>query len=118
MFPKEKLDKYIEYFKEEQQSYYTIERGYISYDETINTFIKDFYKYDMIDIDYMDNIHPYIEKKINLQDIIKNADISIIKSILTFYIRGDRFNEGMIAEAIDEEIFLKALIKLKNIQEN
>jgi hypothetical protein len=112
MLTKEKIDAYIAFFDDDKQSFYNTTDKYIEYDKTVDMFIKDCYNSNMMDTEYMSRLEGYIEKGIDLKSLIEKADTSILKAILTFYIRGERFSEGMVANAIDKKIFVTILKKL------
>lgn len=112
MLSKEKIEGYIKFFDDERQSFYKTTDKYITYHETVEIFIKDCYDSNMMDTEYLSKLEGYIEKDIDLKRFIETADIPILKAILTFYIRGDRFSEGMIAKAIDKKIFATILNNL------
>lgn len=112
MFTSEKLKKYMKFFNDESICFYEYRNGYVYYHEMVDEFINDFYNSNMADTEYNNNLNSYIEKGIPLSNLIKTADIALIKSILTCYIRGERFYEGMIAKGIEEKIFSIALKRL------
>lgn len=114
MLTNKKIDEYIIFFKD-TQNFYNIIDGYIRYHNTVDQFIKDCYSSNMMDTEYLSKLDGHIKNGIEPKELIYTSDIEMLKVILTFYIRGDRFNEGMIANAIDKKIFLDILKKLNNI---
>ncbi|SCJ84774.1 DUF6508 domain-containing protein [uncultured Clostridium sp.] len=115
----EKIKDYIEYFKNKNNIFYkyikctekdsAIYMGGIDYTAKVNEFINFFYNSDLVDYDYATNIKMHCRDYNKLHELIYDADISLLKSILTYYIRQDRFCDGMIAMAIDNNVFENSL---------
>jgi hypothetical protein len=121
------LIKYIDYFSDdkiefckwttpEQQEDGVIVMGYPSYDEGVSRFIDDFYKSDLIDGGYLESLERYGTKASTPAELIVTADIDLLKAILTYYVRQERFCDGAWAEAIEEKVFLKILLRLKELR--
>ena len=51
----------------------------------------------------------------NIQDQIRNADIKTLRKLMTSYIRGDRFNEGLFISAIANGHITNILLRLKEL---
>lgn len=75
--------------------------------------LHQFHKYlrnqDLLDTNYLNNYQ-----------LLQDKDISImtqeeVLTSLTFFIRGDRFCEGLLASALEDGTFLKLLIRLKQV---
>lgn len=53
------------------------------------------------------------------KDMIKvinhTTDIEMIRAVLTYFVRQERFQEGLWAEAVEKKIFLMILLKLKDL---
>lgn len=129
MFSDKQILKYIDYFSNdkiefckwvnpERQEDGTIATGYPVYDEGVRKFIDDIYKSDLIDGKYLDNLKKYDIEALTPEGLIETADIGLLKSILTYYVRQERFCIGAWAEAINKKIFLKVLVRLKELKEN
>ena len=88
---------------------------YPVYDEKFEGFIRELYKTDLLKGDYLE----YIDKnKIdfdNIDEVIKESDIELLKAILTYYVRQERFCDGIWIKAIDEGVFLKILYRLNEL---
>lgn len=86
------------------------------YDEELLQFVDEFYKSNLAVHDYIsvmnrNNLHNADE----INSAIAEADIELLKAILTGYIRQERFNEGLWIDAIKEKVFLKVLNRFKEI---
>lgn len=112
MLTKDKIKTYIDFFEDENQVFYNFTDRYISYHKTVDMFIEDCYNNNMMDTEYMTRLKGHLEKNRDLDKLIATAELMELKAILTFYIRGERFNEGMMSKAIDDKIFLNILKKL------
>lgn len=86
--------------------------GSIDYSSKVNEFINFFYASDLVDYDYVSNIEKYCRGSNKIHELIYDADISLLKSILTYYIRQDKFCDGMIAMAIDNNVFENILERI------
>ena len=114
MLTNEKIEKYLNFFEDKTVTFYNITDGYFEYHDTIIKFIDDCYESDMLDSNYLGKIKRYKSENKDLKDLIEDADIDLLKSILTFYIRGERFCDGMIASSFEDEIFRRILSRLSN----
>ncbi|HBW37723.1 DUF6508 domain-containing protein [Desulfosporosinus sp. BICA1-9] len=122
----QKLLEYISYFEDESLDLYmshrpsetndgVLEMDYPIYDEKLHSFIKDVYDSDLLINNYFD----YLEKnqidtgKINIY--IAEADIQLLRAILTHSVRGERFCDGFWGQVIKEKIFLNVLYRLREL---
>ena len=118
----EKIKDYIEYFKNKNNIFYryikgaekdsVIYMGSIDYSPKVNEFINFFYNSDLVDYDYATNIEKCCIDCKKIHELIYDADMSLLKSILTYYIRQERFCDGIIAMAIDNNVFENILEKI------
>lgn len=65
-----------------------------------------------MDYAYATNIEMYCRDLNKLHELIYDADINLLKSILTYYIRQERFFDGTISKAIDNNIFENILERI------
>ena len=119
MLKYEKILKYIEIF-EKDNNYGEWHGGledkkpgeimtwpYVKYSNNVISFIDDVYNNELIDFDYLTN-HIEIEDK-----SIDDYTIENVITELTFYIRGDRFCDGLLYGAFEDGTILKLLKILK-----
>ncbi|MDW5300142.1 MAG: DUF6508 domain-containing protein [Sedimentibacter sp.] len=92
------------------------EMSYPNYDETLIDFTEDVYKSSLMCKDYLDiiNLHSIYDDD-KMITALDNDDLVITSAILTFYIRQERFCDGLWAVAVDKKIFLKILKRLKKV---
>jgi ADP-ribosylglycohydrolase len=120
----EKLCKFLPYFKTatmesvckwtpaektEEKQYIT---PYPTYDKTLLEFIDEVYNSNLLYTDYMSvtqNLHE------ELNNVIKTADLDLLRAILTYHVRAERFGDGAWATAVEEKVFLRILKRLKEI---
>jgi len=112
MLTNNQLKTYLNIFKDDTITFFEYTNGYVRYNEVVRNFISDCYKSDMMDTDYLTNLKKYLDENVNLSELIESANIDLLKSILTFYIRGERFCEGMIANSFKEKVFKRILSRL------
>lgn len=86
--------------------------GGIDYSPKVNEFINFFYNSELVDYDYVTNIKMHCRDYNKLYELIYDADISLLKSILTYYIRQERLCDGTIAMAIDNNVFENILERI------
>jgi len=80
--------------------------------EKLTSFIDEVYKTDLIDIEYLSYLESHIPKESNLSDYIENADFRLLRAILTYYVRQERFQEGLWLGAVQDGILGKILLRM------
>ena len=124
------LFEYISYFEDESvqfcnwQSSEQHEDGeYVIphpiYNDRLREFIQCVYDSDLMLNDYMS----YLDQEIgNGYDAIKvineTKDIKTLRAVLTYFVRQEMFCDGSWAEAAENKIFLKILLKLRELRKN
>ncbi|MUV37637.1 Thiamine phosphate synthase [Lentibacillus sp. JNUCC-1] len=86
---------------------------YPTYDPTLKQFINTFSATTLMHPNYID-----ITRQLPTQDkvqAIDSADFEQLRAILTGYVRQERFNEGTWAQAVADNVFLKILKRLREI---
>lgn len=121
---------YIAYFKNDNNDFYNYNRGkkekevvtlgYITYSQKVLNFIKDATDIEFLyNGNYLNWISSDEDKNYNIvKSKIDRANIEKLREILTYYLRGERFCEGLLASSIDEGIILKILYRLKVLSED
>lgn len=112
-----KLLKYIPYFENEEIEFCIWKSGYPEYDATFDQFIKDVYDTDLLEGNYLNYLN---ENTVGNEypRYIASADLDLLKSILTFIVRSERFCDGAWDQAIKEKTFLRILYRLKELEED
>lgn len=124
----QKILEYISYFENvsydeachwgggEESGDGTITMGYPIYSRELKSFIYEVYKTDLFDINYGGTLEEYrLPMSHQLAGAIDTADIELTKAILTCYIRQERFCEGLWGEAVKNRVFLKLLLRLRQL---
>jgi hypothetical protein len=107
------LLNYIPYFEDENIVFCRWEGMYPQYDEKLKDFIKEVYKTDLMKSNYLD----YLDERLLNRDYaiaVPTADFELLKAILTFYVRQDRFSEG--AWASSRGCVFKYALSIKGIR--
>lgn len=122
------LIQFIDYFEEESTVYCTWQPtvrsdsgtyilGYPEYDDRLLVFIQAVSDSGIMVQDYMGKLKETLDS--NHNDTIKMIeninDLDTVRALLTYYVRAERFGEGSWASAAENKIFLKILIKLKEL---
>jgi len=88
-----------------------------SYNEQISAFINTIYALDILDKEYMTTIQSCsIHTPEQLDSALNNADEKLAIALLTYYVRQERFCDGLWATAIRENIFLRIIERLRELQ--
>jgi hypothetical protein len=117
------LLSYIEYFTEPSNNFFkwsefkkdedgVIALPYCSYSERVLEFQKAVYDTGFV---FKGNYAQGVTEKENPLEFIENCDLETLRKLLTFFIRRERFCEGMLASAIKNGFILKILERLKEL---
>ena len=86
------------------------------YETQFLNFIKDVSNSDLMDLTYKKNLEEYGFKSNNeLVKAIDSANFKMVKAILTYYVRQERFCDGLWGQAIKEGIFLGLLKRIETV---
>ncbi|MBN2982344.1 DUF6508 domain-containing protein [Cohnella algarum] len=86
---------------------------YPIYDERVVAFINTVYECDLLNRDYFQTIKSYgICTAKELDNAINDADSRVVIALLTYYVRQERFCDGLWGKAIEEKIFLRLIKRL------
>lgn len=124
----EKLFGYIKYFENDNVDFYrwqsskredgVITMSYPVYDKKLREFIQDVYESGIMLNDYQSLIRSDISTGDEAIMLINNTDNpDMLRALLTYFVRQERFSEGSWAEAANKRIFLSILLKLKSMEE-
>ena len=84
------------------------------YDQRFLEFIEEVYESGLIDIAYFSILNQYLTRSFNnVVEIIEEADLELLSAVLAYYVRQERFGEGVWETAMKDRIFLKVLKRLK-----
>ncbi|MCK9335180.1 MAG: DUF6508 domain-containing protein [Candidatus Cloacimonetes bacterium] len=87
---------------------------FVNYSPEMISFIDEVYKTDLIDIEYLSYLESHIPKESNLSDYIENADFRLLRAILTYYVRQERFYDGLFQGAVIDKTIYRILLKLND----
>lgn len=93
--------------------------AYPIYDQRLTNFIGDVSRLDLLDTDYLATL-----QRAGLAELpamvasIEGADLALIKGILTYFIRQERFCEGLWVQAVEEGVFYRLVIRLLQLRED
>ncbi len=130
-----RLYEFINYFKDTNRVFCTwksenptddqIILGYPVYSKELENFISEIYKSDLLKSDYLPYLYSlkeadYLLRIICTEEIkeyIEKAEFETIRAILTFYIRQQRFNEGIWESVAKKGIVYKLLTRIKELND-
>ena len=129
--PYSELYPYIDYFEHLQSKEgYAIpedeerEDGVIRimdycYDQKIYDFFNLVITLELVDYNYLKSLEDAGYFKCDNQaEFIAKADLPILKSLLTFCQRGERFCTGFLVGILDNKVLAKILRRMQEIEEN
>ncbi|WP_368652758.1 DUF6508 domain-containing protein [Ornithinibacillus sp. 4-3] len=123
----QKLCSYLDYFEErtkekdvediEQLSYVRESTPYyISYSREMMNFAKACYEVEFIDFSYTHTLEAHqIHSVEGMEEKVEVADEPLLKAILTKIIREERFVAGAWIAYMKKNLFLKVLLRLKQL---
>ncbi|NWL88434.1 MULTISPECIES: DUF6508 domain-containing protein [unclassified Paenibacillus] len=114
-----KLLSYLDFFQDSGSVFFTEVNGYYRESEEVLRFREALNETGFLLVfDWKTWLHEHeVYKDIShdIQDQIRNADIEILRKLMTSYIRGDRFNEGLFISTIVNGHIANILLRLKEL---
>jgi hypothetical protein len=114
-----KLLSYLEFFQDSSSIFFTEVNGYYLESEDVRRFRKVLNDTGFLLVfDWKKWLHDnevYTNINYNIQEQIRNADLETLRKLMTSYIRGDRFNEGLFISAIGNGHITNILLRLKEL---
>jgi len=122
-----KLFDYIIYFEDENIQYcqwVNVELGekgtqilpYPKYDNKLLEFIQAVYDSGIMMDDYVIYFKDRIGSSSDVISVIQNTnEFDILRAVLTYYVRQERFQEGLWGKAAEDKIFLTILLKMRDL---
>lgn len=110
-------DEIVRWGGDDRSSDGIITLPYPIYDERVEAFIKTVYECDLLNRDYFETIKSYgICTAKELGNAINDADNRLVIALLTYYVRQERFCDGLWGKAIEEKIFLRLIKRLFELE--
>ncbi len=114
----DKLLSYIDYFEHADDKaggwvFPPSGSPYTEYELQFNSFIKDVYDSDILNTKYLEHLDPYLKANQDIRTLVPTADLDLLIAIFTYFIRQDRFCEGLWIGAIIDKTFYNILTRLK-----
>ena len=116
----DKLLSYIDYFSAagKDEGTWVLKPGefpYVNYSEVLSSFIKDVHETDLMDSEYLPYLKEHLPPKTKLADSIESADLRMLRAILTYFVRQERFQDGLWQSAVADKTFYRILLRLREI---
>lgn len=113
----DKLLSYIDYFSTAGEevgtwAYKPPDFPYVNYSKEMSSFIHEVYETDLMDTEYLPYLESHLPHGANYAEYIETADSRLLRAILTYYVRQERFCEGLWQSAVQDGIFSKILNRL------
>lgn len=101
----------------EKSSDGTLIMPYPIYNDRVKDFIETIYKLDLLDKAYLETMQSYsINTSEELGNALDDADYRLSIALLTYYVRQERFCDGLWAKAIENKIFLRLIKRLLELE--
>ncbi|MCM3038678.1 DUF6508 domain-containing protein [Paenibacillus motobuensis] len=114
-----KLLSYLEFFQDSSSVFFTEVNGYYQESDDVHRFREALNETGFLLVfDWTTLLHDNeVYKDINhdIQGQIRNADLETLRKLMTSYIRGDRFNEGLFISTIVNGHITNILLRLKEL---
>jgi hypothetical protein len=88
---------------------------YVNYSKEMSSFIHEVYQTDLLDTEYLPYLESIIPREANLIDYIDTTDFRLLRAILTYYVRQERFQEGLWLGAVQDGIQGKILLRIEDL---
>ncbi|GAA0136964.1 hypothetical protein YSY43_38050 [Paenibacillus sp. YSY-4.3] len=111
------IDEAVRWGSGGQDTKGTITLAYPTYHQRVIEFNKVIHEEGLLEPDYLNIIQSYgIETIEELDRAIDGFDHKLSIAILTYYVRQERFSDGLWANAIENKIFLRLLKRLFELE--
>ncbi|MCM3781515.1 DUF6508 domain-containing protein [Neobacillus mesonae] len=115
-----KLLQYLEYFQGRDHVFYYEKNGYLAESEEVLQFRKELDQTGFLVVfdwsEWIQANERFRDIKNDIHDEIKRADLNTLRKLMTSYIRGDRFNEGLFIQVILQGHIKNILMRLQEIK--
>ncbi|MBE9917778.1 hypothetical protein G8C92_27640 [Paenibacillus donghaensis] len=116
----DRLLPYLEIFQDPGQILYTQLNGYICEAEPIGAFRKELEETGFLMVfdwkSWIGEHEMYKDVRQNIQPHIMSSDVETLRKLLTSYVRGDRFSEGLFVEVVTNGKVVQILERLKELR--
>ena len=91
---------------------------YAIYSDKLKAFIKDVYDSGVMVKEYSNELKRLIPdwQTVDIQEVVKTADLYMLRVILTKCIRVDRFNEGSLGRSVQSGLVLAILKRMQELK--
>lgn len=114
-----RLTNYLEFFQNDRSVFFTENMGWRIESPEVSQFREELYATEFLLVfDWVQWINENDEFKNvnnNVKDKIRNADLETLRKLMTSYIRGDRFNEGLFIDVILKGHVTDILLRLQEL---
>lgn len=116
----DRLLQYLEYFQDPGSVFYHEVNGYMCESEKIGSFRKALDDVGFLMVfnwsDWLMENEIYRNLDNNMDSSIMNADLETLRKLMTSYIRGDRFNEGLFISVCMKGHAAQILLRLRELK--
>lgn len=116
----DRLLQYLEYFEDSGSVFYEEINGYMRESQEIGSFRKALDDIGFLMVfnwsDWLMENEIYRNLDHELDSSIMNADLETLRKLMTSYIRGDRFNEGLFISVCMKGHAAQILLRLRELK--
>ncbi|MEO3944052.1 DUF6508 domain-containing protein [Gorillibacterium sp. CAU 1737] len=112
---------YLDYFENPESVFYTEKNGYYLQSQEVSRFRKELDDIGFLQVfdwrSWLDENEEYRDLDNPLRDKIMGEDLDGLRKLMTSYIRGDRFVEGLFLHAVQNGHVAAVLNRVKGLLE-
>jgi Family of unknown function (DUF6508) len=113
------LLSYLDSFQEPDREVGSFINGYLCESEEVAAFRRELNECGFLLVfdwhAWLNENEIYKDIAQNIDEQIQNADIDTLRKVMTCYVRGDRFNEGLFVSVIQNGIVAKILQRIQQL---
>jgi len=91
------------------------QHGYPTYTERFLEFVQRVSASDLMDTEYLDHLEHWMVHGEAIPSAIERADLSLLRAIVTYLIRQERFGDGNWESSVKDGSFLAVLKRLEEL---
>ncbi|MFD1176613.1 DUF6508 domain-containing protein [Paenibacillus puldeungensis] len=117
-----KLLGFLPYFQDSNSTFYRVINGYMAESEEVRKFREELNQTGFLMVfnwhEWLSDHEEFKDLDNDIHDKIMSSDLDTLRKLMTSYIRGDRFNEGLFISAILKGHIRDVLLRLQELKDS
>ncbi|WP_334073112.1 DUF6508 domain-containing protein [Paenibacillus sp. A14] len=117
----ESLIGFLDYFQNSGNTFYEVVNGYYKESPEVGCFREELDRTGFLIVfnwhEWLADHEEFTDLAQPIEEPIRNADLDTLRKLMTSYIRGDRFNEGLFIRAVLNGHITCILLRLKALKD-